>query len=167
VRKFISILFLAILVFANVGYIGLYAYQQNLAKEKMTNKILAGHFAEYLVTIDAAQNQIKWVEANEEFTLNGKLYDVVKIEIKDGHTIMQCISDTDEANIVNEARKATEKNSQSTTLAQFFKLFTADKATVYSQIHFLEIRESIYNLFPTPSLDIAKREILSPPPQFV
>ncbi|MGZ5242830.1 MAG: hypothetical protein ACXWEY_09150 [Bacteroidia bacterium] len=54
-----------------------------------------------LHAINATQNEaeLHWHQEGKEFRLNGKMYDVVHVETKDGQTIYHCVDDVDEARL--------------------------------------------------------------------
>ena len=55
-------------------------------------------------------DRIEWEEKNKEFSLGGVLYDVARIEKKEGKTLLYCINDKKEKQLLDNLAKAVGKN---------------------------------------------------------
>ena len=64
---------------------------------------------EVIVAEDVA-DKIEWEEKNKEFSLEGTLYDVARIEKKEGKTFLYCINDKKEKQLLDNIVKAVNKN---------------------------------------------------------
>ena len=108
-RKVISILFIAVLFASQLGYYFVYIFQQHQIKEAVKKQLLSSIPASSLELIVAGQNpSFRWEEAGKEFSQNGQLYDVVRSVIKNGATILYCLSDTKEKDLLLHLGKAVK-----------------------------------------------------------
>lgn len=74
----------------------------------MERELLAHVSESSLEVIIAEQvfDKIVWEEKNKEFSLDGVLYDVARIEKKDGKTFLYCINDKKEKQLLDDLVKA-------------------------------------------------------------
>ncbi|MEZ4922618.1 MAG: hypothetical protein R2780_05540 [Crocinitomicaceae bacterium] len=59
--------------------------------------------------------EIVWVRKNKEFRLQGKMYDVMSMEIKDGKIIFQCFLDIFESKVNHDDQFSTSKTHRNKT----------------------------------------------------
>ena len=80
-----------------------------------------------LITISPEnQQKLKWERVGKEFWYEGKLYDIVRSETKDGVTHYYCIGDTAETHLayqyIENIKKQTDgTENEGTSLNDFFK----------------------------------------------
>lgn len=76
-------------------------------------KELLAHIPESSLEVIIAEevaDKIVWEEKNKEFSLEGILYDVARIEKKAGKTFLYCINDKKEKQLLDNLVKAVNKN---------------------------------------------------------
>ena len=97
---------------SQVGYYFIYTIHQHIIQEEMERELLA-HIPESSLEVIIAEhvaNKIVWEEKNKEFSLDGVLYDVARIEKKDGKTFLYCINDKKEKQLLDNLVRAVNKN---------------------------------------------------------
>ena len=63
-----------------------------------------------VIIAEEVADKIEWEEKNKEFSLDGILYDVARIEKKEGKTFLYCINDKKEKQLLDNIVKAINKN---------------------------------------------------------
>ncbi len=73
----------------------------------MKERMIAGLPDSLLQVIDAGavKSTIEWEENGKEFSLDGKMYDVVKMMVQSGRTYYYCINDEKEEQLLNTYSK--------------------------------------------------------------
>jgi hypothetical protein len=106
---------------------------------------------------------VNWEKADKEFTVNGKLYDVISIQKSDTALLIRCVSDEKEDAIVAEYQQ-TLKNSKKDTQQHkdrkfdyYFAAIQRVASTVPVKTKGVEYNASV--------LSVAVRAIESPPPE--
>ena len=84
-------------------------HQEN-SKIEMMERIRSFASVDELVKIEM-NNNIRWEEKGKEFSMNGELFDVVRTKTINGKTILYCLNDTKEQQIINEYNNQTKNNS--------------------------------------------------------
>lgn len=64
-----------------------------------------------LILIDAGDPALRWEAGGKEFYLHGELYDVVKQEMIHGKTMLCCINDAKEEELVKKMLKDTQSQT--------------------------------------------------------
>ncbi|MGC4103492.1 hypothetical protein [Ferruginibacter sp.] len=96
-RKITVISLLAIVFLSQCGYYCYCGIQLYLAKEAARKELLKEIPENLLVKIAVDGNRsIQWEEEDEEFSLDGAMYDVAKIKYENGKKYAYCISDEKE-----------------------------------------------------------------------
>jgi hypothetical protein len=101
---------LLLLVFftGNAGYYIFFAYQQHELKEAMEIQLLAAVPDSCLNIIVAEQNPtFRWEEESKEFYQDGQMYDVIKTVVKNNKTVLYCVNDKKEAQLLLQLSKAS------------------------------------------------------------
>ena len=169
IKKLITISFLLLLFFSQLGYHFIYTIQQEEAKEEAKEKLLALLPDAALKMIDANEHEIKWEEEGKEFYLYGQLYDVAKVKIINGKKILYCLNDKKEEQVLkdlsNSVQSGTDQNTNNKPgqhLVKFqladFILFTEKITTVYQparQKHVDGTAAIVYTI----------KEVNTPPPK--
>src|SRR4051812_27755727 len=108
VRKIIAISFLLIISFSHLGYYCIYRFHQYQLKEEMEARIFEHISDADLEVFELQKNSsdIEWEEEGKEFILQHELYDVVKIKIVGAQTLLYCINDKKEAQLIRDYSKA-------------------------------------------------------------
>jgi hypothetical protein len=102
-KRFIPIIFLTILFLSQFGYYVFYTVQLELAKESAKELLLKQVPDSLLSKISLTDNgqNIQWEEEGKEFSLNGEMYDVVKIKKENGNIYIFCVNDDNEDKILD------------------------------------------------------------------
>ena len=111
-KKALASSLLTILFTSQVGYYFIYTIHQHIIKEEIERELLA-HIPEPSLEVIIAEqvaDKIVWEEKNKEFSLDGILYDVARIEKKEGKTFFYCINDKKEKQLLDSLVKAVNKN---------------------------------------------------------
>ena len=112
-RKIITILLLFIIFCSELGYYFFYILQQYQIKHQVKKELLALIPAASLEIIDLDKNihLIKWEDDGKEFYLNGELYDIQKKVIENGKTLLYCLNDVQEEQLLKDFNKAAQRNN--------------------------------------------------------
>jgi len=119
-KKTITISFLLLLFFSQMGYYFFYMFQQHQIKEAVKHELLAKLPESSLEIIDAnaQKNDIEWEEEGKEFYLHGQMYDVAFIKISNGKKLIYCLNDSKEEGLMkrfaNAVNSGNEQNSRQT-----------------------------------------------------
>ena len=113
IKKTITISFLLLLFFSQLGYQFIYAIRQADAKEEAKQKLLAliPEAALELIDAGANKNDIKWEEAGKEFYLHGQRFDIAKIKEVNGKTMLYCLNDKKEEQVLQDLSKSIQSAS--------------------------------------------------------
>ena len=109
-KKTLTLQLLAVLLLTQVGYYFFYMQQQNKIKEEVKQKIFSNLSNDLFFIVDANSKNIVWEELEKEFSIDGKMYDVVKTKIINNKKYFYCLNDTKEDNLLSEYAK--QINSQ-------------------------------------------------------
>ena len=63
-----------------------------------------------VIVVENFGDEIRWKEKNKEFSLDGVLYDVVRIEKREGKTYLFCINDKKEKQLLDNLVNAVNKD---------------------------------------------------------
>jgi hypothetical protein len=168
-KKTIAISFLLILCVSQLGYYFIYHFQQIQVKREIKTKIFAALSESAFEIFIAEENidAIKWEEDGKEFSLHGELYDVAKIKKINGKTLLYCVNDKKEKELLNnfiKAIKASTNNGKSGKHTLKFQLtdYTIIPIEKNAEVRLLCNQKFIcYN----SSLHTAITEINTPPPK--
>ena len=116
-KRSITIFVLSLLFFSQIGYRIIYLIQQHELKEAAEARLLSAVNSDQFeqITEEDNLNNIVWEEAGKEFSLNGQLYDVAKKEVVNGKTILYCLNDKKEEQLVEEMIKKERSNADNTS----------------------------------------------------
>ena len=116
-----------------------------------------------LIQIDVAANEkdIVW-EDDKEFTLGGKMYDVVSKEIVNGKQIAYCVDDKKETILIEKYNKEHKKNKDSKTSNVQFSIVFCEAIPAFSFPKFTHTKPKV---FFTSNLFLAEKKADSPPPK--
>lgn len=94
---------------AQLGHYCFDMYKVHEAKEAARLQILKQIPENYLTKIQLSENPgIRWEEEGQEFTLNGKMYDVVHIKQEGNEVYLYCFDDDDETGAVQKLATAAK-----------------------------------------------------------
>jgi hypothetical protein len=168
-KKIIAISLLLIVSFSQLGYYVIYRIQQHLIEEEIEAIIFASTPETSFEVFDLAQNSnnIRWKKEGKEFMLHGEMYDVAKIKKVQGKTLLYCLNDKKEKQLLRHFEKAMKhdsgsskpgKNSIKFQISDFTNIDT-EKTTV----SFVNIEKIIP--FSITILHCQFKEITAPPPK--
>jgi hypothetical protein len=167
-KKFTQILLSALFLFNSIGYIFAYYQLGYIFKQEAIYKINhKGWTGE--VTIIEDSPTIERMDVNE-IKSNGMIYDIIKIEIRNGKTIFYCLSDEQENNLYKVLLNHVENNTGSTSSAPVKNILrniisdilipsTNSVVTEVTSIEYSANKKTCYKL---PDI-----KIFTPPPQFL
>lgn len=118
-----------------------------------------------VIVAEELGDKILWQEENKEFSIDGVLYDVVRIKRSEGKTFLYCINDKQEKKLLDDLAKAVnenhgnkqEKNSLKSLLADLISMNDEEHSTIFS----VPLTYSRFNVTLVSSFE----EINSPPPK--
>jgi hypothetical protein len=148
-----------------------YAIQQHLIKEEAEEQLFATINDDQFEKVDLTANYqgIVWEEEGKEFFLNGQMYDVAKKEIKNGKTILYCLNDKKEQQLLQDFVKKIKSNTDNTSGNKNsnhtvkFQLSDFTELTQKSLIEVPLIASKKYHEFKVPLYAIIKK-VNTPPP---
>jgi hypothetical protein len=112
-RAILTILLMFVFAYLQVGYyfhsLSKRAEAKSEFKEKMASTLCEDAYTRF--SWDSIKAAVQWEEEGEEFWLDGQLYDVVSKQIINGKTLLVCLNDTKEEEIVNRQLKLTLNNT--------------------------------------------------------
>lgn len=94
-----------------------YSYQQERVKKEMKAQIRASRTDSdfEIFILEEKAKDIVWLEVDEEFYLNGILYDIAQIKKQNGKTYLYCINDKKEEQLVKDMAKAARSGKDNAT----------------------------------------------------
>lgn len=120
-----------------------------------------------VIELEKNEKAIEWEEEGKEFSFNDAMYDVKRIEKKDGKTFLYCINDEKENQLLKKIVDAAEKN-QKEKKSNSYKFQLIDTVLTYSTIFLPTILPAKRKFFHFNESAISlSQEILIPPPRFV
>ena len=174
-KRLFSIFLLSIIMLKIGGFIAILSIEREIIREQVILKISNNIVSEGLTCIiGSKQNLAKiiWERDGKEFWFNEKLYDVVKIETKNGLANYYCISDEEEQNLCAEIQYFAQSQSDTSPLNEASKdiLILIFQQTILTTHSLLSLNTIVFNLPqlkfpPLLSLYISSycSKILAPP----
>lgn len=83
------------------------------------------------ITYDDYKHDIIWEEQGKEFSLHGKMYDVAKVKQDHGKTILLCVADAKEDELLSRLKDATNRRKQQGAAQMAAFVFLYDDGHVY------------------------------------
>lgn len=159
---------IAILVFSQVGYYAVKRFTQEahreFIKELLHNKLKDDEME--VISLTDNTEKIYWQEEGKEFLYKGELYDVVKIKTFSGKTMLYCINDKKEKELIDKYNTVTKNNSakdkkakgnvQPTTMPFVLQQNSTDLVRLYGPF-------KQYSLFISPLTTGITDRLLRPP----
>jgi len=166
-KKALASSLLLVLFISQVGYYFIYTIQQFIIKEEMERELLQhipDSSLEVIIEEEVADN-IEWEEDGREFSLDGTLYDVARIEKKEGKTFLYCINDKKEKQLLDNLAKAVGKNHNDKKGRNNIKSLMFDLVYITTEEELKTFSyPSTYSYFNV-TLVSSFEEINSPPPK--
>jgi len=126
---------------SQLGYHLISNFQRSELRESMREALETGSAKKDMRVIVFEENAaaIRWEDEGNEFYLDGKLYDVSSIEKQNGKTLIHCVCDEDESELVDNVAKTVAAVN--------------DKATGKESKHVVKFRLSdytVHSIYRTP-----------------
>jgi hypothetical protein len=99
------------------GYYCFCSFQLALAKQASCEQLLK-QLPENLLTkicVQHNEKEIQWEEEGKEFSLNGEMYDVVKVKHEGEKEYLLCLSDKKEAKVLETLEKLVKSDNENST----------------------------------------------------
>lgn len=169
-KRIIAISLLCCFFLNIIGFHVLFFIHQEAIKNKM-EKAVRLHNGNgqrelvFLLSDKKALNQLSW-DGDDEFSLNGKMYDVIEKKIEHNKLIIDCLADKEETALLGEVSDHWRQNDNNNKIAsEFFQLLQTLFHNPKTEGLALAkpIRYNIYFLLKT--LPIGVKRIPTPPPQ--
>ncbi len=112
-----------------------------------------------------AAAQLKW-EGDDEFSLNGEMYDVIEKKVENNKLIIRCFSDKKETTLLQKAKEGWKENERSNKIAnELLQLLqTLFHNSRSEELTFIKpSRDDFY--FLLMKLPLQVKRIPTPPPQ--
>ncbi len=128
-KKFISILFVTVILFNAGGYFfGYlilrneihYTVQQKIKYEIKTN--LSKNDLSLIIVTPENEDDILWIKAGKEFNYSGEMYDVVRTENKSQGKYYYCIKDTKEKQLIGNYIKMHRSGKNGKRLSKILNI---------------------------------------------
>ncbi len=170
-RKNTIILFFVALIALQASINCLFEVIKECHKENIIENVLTKLPLNYLTKVDALANNFTWIESGKEFVLNGNMYDIVKSEKINNHTIYYCFSDKDEDVLL---KKYDELNNEgkpvsSSSPKQGYHFTTIDLVYTafpsFENLHLNFISNKFIHFDKNLQFPSFSGDILIPPPQ--
>ena len=159
---------LCVIFCSELGYYFYYNLQQIQIKRQVKKELLSSLPESSFVKIELDKNiqLIEWEEEGKEFYLDGQLYDVQKKVIQNGKTILYCLNDIKEQQLLKEMANATKPgcDKQKSKTALKITLDYCLIVTIDNNLVPLKELQPSFFYFNETALAAAK-EITVPPPR--
>jgi hypothetical protein len=112
-------------------------------------------------------DKLHW-EGDDEFKLNGQMYDVIEKKIENGKLILRCIIDKKETALIQMFHQMNNESNSKRKLALLMQLVNSSYLAVKNSetlITYRPVPSSIHP--PTDSFSSEAPDVLTPPPQIV
>jgi hypothetical protein len=147
-----------------------FKYRQTMIRKEIKKQIKNGVKESELFVFSYTEIQngnVEWVKPGKEFRKNGSMYDIVRLDFKNGEWFYQCIDDAQEAKLFVELDQLVNKRMRGNSSDDYLNNLVKDFVKVYFDSE---------SRFFTPQPENEKTEfhfsyshfalkILSPPPQ--
>jgi hypothetical protein len=173
-KKIISILLLAAMVFYSMGSYVVYLQNMRAIKKEMKNAIASGRFkARGLanITIDlSSESSVSSIEFEDEKEIRykGEMYDIVKVTTCNNKLVFECIHDKDETKLVsNFTRLLYSDDAGKTTKSLHFIKYSFPDYTIaggYTAMPGLYVRKSNKPTLFLFNIPVRYLNVSSPPP---
>jgi len=164
VRKLTSILLIACLCVAWVGYFLVFHVQLSTIKSEMKAFLQNGknHSDAIQISLTKEQcSQLEW-EDETEFKYKGEIYDVIEKKMIGNGVVLNCIADSKETELLQEFQRNTNRNRSNSIISQ---LITASFILPHDDLLKGPSRILKMNYIYVPGfLPKAPTTVVSPPP---
>lgn len=98
-KKYISLILLIITLTTGNGYYLYFTYLQHNVQQDIKSKLegtIPNKNLSIIVITNSNNNKIFWTRKDKEFRYEGKMFDIVKVKIKNNKTYYYCLNDVNE-----------------------------------------------------------------------
>ena len=176
-KRFLQIITFTFVIAASLFFVAgqsldyfVFKYRQTVIRKEIKKQIKNGVVESELFVFSYTEIQngnVEWVKPGKEFRKNGSMYDIVRLDFKNGEWFYQCIDDAQEAKLFVELDQLVNKRMNGNSSDDYLNNLVKDFVKVY-----FESENSCF----TPQQKKEKTEfhfscshfsidILSPPPQ--
>jgi len=167
-RKSLSIVLLFLFLLNLGGYnLWYYCFQQIIQceiKEQIRAGIKESELSLIITPIDN-EKILRWIKPGKEFFYKGKMYDVVKVNVKDEKNYFYCINDTRENELIAHWMKDSRKRKETERLVKrvINNTFMSPHSRMINQVYASDIDYPVIQF----NLETGNPEIPSPPPKYI
>ena len=114
-RRLTAYSLMMVLLLSLIGYYPVLKLARKQFRHEFTEKLAAGLGSSQLCRIELGktdQAAVEWLEAGEEFSYKGKLYDVVRCDSSGGNYKYFCFEDTEEKDLVSNFTRLMAQDRQ-------------------------------------------------------
>jgi hypothetical protein len=169
-KKSFSILLLSCLLFNVAGYHIVFYIKQAEIKAEMKKTLLHSDNEEVSILFFSLDDKealakLEW-EGDDEFELNGNMYDVVEKKIQDDKLIIRCISDKKETALVKSYEKINHKDNSNSRSVLLLKLINSSYLPEKNNVICIDNNLALlYISFQQEIISSYRHDVLTPPPQ--
>ena len=172
-KKTVSILLLFCLLFNVVGYYIVFHICRAEIKDEMKKTLRQNIHNQdqeifcFSLNDKAAISKLEW-EDDQEFRLDGKMYDVIEKKIEDGKLIIRCISDEKETELVKKFEQINTEKESNTKGRTALLIKLIGNAYIVATVSDLPVENSALIQRPYFNSNIItplRSDVLTPPPQ--
>ena len=169
-RKTLSISLILLLFMSQAGYYLYYTFQLQAARSEIKEQLESGIQQTSLELIIQEDNDLTWQEDGKEFYINGRLYDVARKEIQNGRTLLYCLPDINEQDLVQDLssflKAGTESNNDGKATHYTLK-FQLNDYILHAVEKNIFSTDVLLKVFPSYSKAISSMpsEVEGPPPR--
>ena len=169
-KKIFSILLLCCLLLNVLGYHIIFYIRQTEVKAEMKRSLLFHSSKEedlFIISLNDKKelDKLEW-EGDDEFELNGEMYDVIEKKNKDGKLIIRCISDKKETALIQQYEKLNKETNSKNRSALLLKIVGhAYISPAITSISTDTKPMTAKFLFNTEIISSYCHDVLTPPPQ--
>jgi hypothetical protein len=144
--------------------------EQHQLKEQAEKQLLSMANDDVFEQINETEkgNNIVWEEEEKEFSLNGQMYDVAKKVIVNGQTILYCLNDKKEEQLIETMAKKIKESTDNGTANKNhhstikFQVSDFTMASEKMAVKTVSVTQSYYDF--AALLPFNTKEIITPPP---
>ena len=167
-KKILTTLLLLTMIISQFGYYFFYTYKQHLIKENVKHLLLATLPESSLQIFEANNTDINWEEENE-FSIDGKMYDVAKIKTINGCEYLYCLSDDAETMLLKDYSKknndkSNNKHQKENNNNLKFQILSLNQIEQFFINHFFIKNKIVFPIYKQ-NIAVATVSVISPPPR--
>lgn len=168
-KRIAAIFFFFSIFLSQVGYYILTSYQQYQVKKEVKRQLLASSLHESEMDIFVLQefnDKLQWEEEGREFYFEGEMYDVVRTKEQNGKTVLYCLKDKKEKELLDHLVKLVKDNRKNSRSGKTIKIpvNTYEAPVTDIKLGLTLQHKQQYVCFASPLFSSVK-EIHGPPPK--